>query len=96
MLRIFQILQTAGIPAVSGARAITLDHATSTSISILPAAPSNYNVTPPFSSRLQVNSSGHLVSSGQLQASDAGTYMITSNDFTGALTLTISITGELN
>ena len=91
-----KLLQTGDIPAVSGARAITLDHAASASISILPAAPSNYNVNPPLSSRLQVNSSGHLVSSGQLQASDAGTYMITSNDFTGALTLTISITSELN
>ena len=51
----------------------------------LPSSPSGYDVTPPLSSRLQVNSSGHLVSSGQLQASDAGTYMINSSDFTGVL-----------
>ena len=61
---------------------------------MLPTAPSGYTVVPALSSRLMVNSSGHLVSTGQLQPSDAGTYNITSSDFTGVLTLTISITGQ--
>ena len=61
---------------------------------MLPTAPSGYTVVPALSSRLMVDSSGHLVSTGQLQLSDAGTYNITSSDFTGVLTLTISITGQ--
>ena len=80
--------------AVNGTHAVSLDHNSPTNVSLLPAAPSGYQVTPPLSSRLQVSSSGHLVSSGQLQASDAGTYMINSSDFTGVLTLTISVSGE--
>ena len=59
----------------------------------LPVAPNGYHVTPPLSSRLQVSSSGHLVSIGQLQAGDAGTFTITSSDFTGALTLMLTIGG---
>ena len=46
---------------------------------MLPTAPSGYTVVPALPSRLMVNSTGHLVSTGQLQASDAGTYNITSN-----------------
>ena len=64
-----------------------------TTLPLLPTAPSGYTVVPALSSRLMVNSSGHLVSTGQLQASDAGTYMITSSDFTGALNVTLMING---
>ena len=62
---------------------------------LLPTAPSGYTVVPALSSRLQVNSSGHLVSTGQLQASDAGTYNITSSgsQLSGTLTLILRITG---
>ena len=76
-----------------GARQVTLHWMAATSVSLLPTAPSGYAVVPALSSRLQVNSTGHLVSTGQLQASDAGTYMITSSDFTGALNVTLSING---
>ena len=64
-----------------------------TTVPLLPTAPSGYTVVPALSSRLMVDSSGHLVSTGQLQASDAGTYMITSGDFTGALNVTLMING---
>ena len=64
-----------------------------TTVPLLPTAPSGYTVVPALSSRLMVNSSGHLVSTGQLQASDAGTYNITSNDFTGVLNLILRISG---
>ena len=64
-----------------------------TTLPLLPTAPSGYTVVPALSSRLMVNSTGHLVSTGQLQASDAGTYMITSSDFTGALNVTLMING---
>ena len=76
-----------------GARQVTLHWMAATSVPLLPTAPSGYTVVPALSSRLQVNSTGHLVSTGQLQASDAGTYMITSSDFTGALNVTLSING---
>ena len=59
----------------------------------LPFAPNGYHITPPLSPRLHVSSSGRLVSMGQLQAGDAGTYTITSSDFTGALTLMLTIGG---
>ena len=62
-----------------------------TTVPLLPTAPSGYTVVPALSSRLMVNSSGHLVSTGQLQASDAGTYMITSSDFTGTARLSIDV-----
>ena len=65
-----------------------------TTVPLLPTAPSGYTVVPALSSRLMVNSSGHLVSTGQLQASDAGTYMITSSDFTGVLNLILRISGQ--
>ena len=61
---------------------------------MLPTAPSGYTVVPALSSRLQVNSTGHLVSTGQLQASDAGTYMITSSDFNGVFVLMIRVSGQ--
>ena len=63
---------------------------------MLPTAPSGYTVVPALSSRLMVDSSGHLVSTGQLQPSDAGTYNITSNSnqITGTLTLVLRITGQ--
>ena len=64
-----------------------------TTVPLLPTAPSGYTVVPALSSRLMVNSSGHLVSTGQLQASDAGTYMFTSSDFTGVLNLILRISG---
>ena len=78
---------------MTGERNISLEWMAATSVSLLPTAPSGYTVVPALSSRLQVNSTGHLVSTGQLQASDAGTYMITSSDFTGALNVTLSING---
>ena len=61
---------------------------------MLPTAPSGYTSSPPLSSRLSITNSGELVSTGQLQASDAGTYNISSSDFTGVLTVTVSITGQ--
>ena len=79
---------------VGGARTINIHWMTPRSISLmLPTAPSGYTVVPALSSRLQVNTTGHLVSTGQLQGSDAGTYMITSSDFTGALMVSIRVTG---
>ena len=42
----------------------------------------------------QLLRSMQLMSSGQLEASDAGTYTITSSDFTGALMVTIKINSE--
>ena len=67
--------------------------ATTTSL-MLPTTPSGYTSSPPLSSRLSITNSGELVSTGQLQASDAGTYNISSSDFTGVLTVTVSITGQ--
>ena len=81
---------------VDGTRQITLDHSTPANVSLmLPTAPSSYTVVPALSSRLRVTSSGHFISTGQLQASDAGTYMITSSDFDGVLNVTLTISGEL-
>ena len=74
---------------------LVLSSSDPTTVKILPVSFSEYQVTPPFSSsRVQVNSSGHLVSSGQLQASDAGTYTITSSSFTGALTVEVQVNSK--
>ena len=62
---------------------------------ILPDSPNGYTVTPSLSPRLHVSSLGQLVPNRSLQAGDTGTYMITSGDFTGSLTVTITIDGEL-
>ena len=62
---------------------------------ILPPALSGYQSTPPLSPRLSISDTGALVTNGnQLQADDAGQYMITSSNYTGTLLLTISISGE--
>ena len=73
---------------------VALDHANSTVISILPTASSGYQISPPFSSRLQVNSSGQLVSAGELKASDAGMYMINSSNFSGTLSLVVRVSSK--
>ena len=79
---------------MTGERNISLEWMAATSVSsLLPSAPSGYTVVPALSSRLSITNSGELVSTGQLQASDAGTYMITSSDFTGSLNVTLSING---
>ena len=67
--------------------------ATTTSL-MLPTAPSGYTNSPPLSSRLSITNSGELVSTGQLQASDAGTYNISSSDFTGVFTLTLNVNSK--
>ena len=77
-----------------GARQVTLEWMAATSVPLLPTAPSGYTVVPALSSRLSITNSGELVSTGQLQASDAGTYMITSSDFTGALNVTIEVNSK--
>ena len=83
------------LTTVDGVQQVTVNHSEATTISLmLPIATSNYTVVPALSSRLRITASGDLVSTGQLQASDAGTYMITSSDFTGALNLTLSVSGE--
>ena len=79
---------------VSGSMSLVLSSSDPTTVKILPVSFSEYHVTPPFSSRLQVNSSGHLVSSGQLQSSDTGTYMINSSDFTGVLTVEVQVNSK--
>ena len=72
---------------------VTLDWMAATSVPLLPSAPSGYTVVPALSSRLSITNSGELVSTGQLQASDAGTYMITSSDFTGEFLVMIQVSG---
>ena len=83
------------IISVNGAQTVILDWKNPSSISLLPTAPSGYKESPSFSSRLMINPSGHLISNGQLQSTDAGTYMITTPDFTGSVSLTLRISGEL-
>ena len=81
---------------VAGAQQVTVNWIGPSSVSLrLPSSPAGYQVSPTPSSRLSLSSSGHLVSNGQLQASDAGTYTIRSPDFTGTLNLTLRISGEL-
>ena len=74
---------------------VSLNWMSSRAVDILPDAPNGYTVTPSLSPRLHVSSSGQLVPNRSLQAGDTGTYMITSGDFTGSLTVTITIDGEL-
>ena len=81
--------------SVNGSQTVTLDWKDPSSISLLPIAPSGYKESPSFSPRLMINSSGHLVSNGQLQSSDAGTHMITTSDFTGSMSLTLRISGKI-
>ena len=80
---------------MDGSSTVTLKWKDPSSIPLLPTAPSGYQVSP-SSPRLMVNSSGHLVSNGQLQASDAGTYTITSPDFIGTLRVMLIIEGEIH
>ena len=61
---------------------------------ILPMATEEYSISPSLSQRLHVNTLGLLSSTGQLQASDAGTYMITSSDFIGSFKFTLLIFGN--
>ena len=75
---------------------MTLDWKDPSSISLLPTAPSGYKESPSFSSRLMINPSGQLISNGQLQSTDAGTYMITTSDFLGSVSLTLRVSGELS
>ena len=64
-------------------------------ITILPPSLSAYQSMPPLSPRLSISNTGALVTNGnQLQEEDAGRYMIASSNYTGALQLTISISGE--
>ena len=79
---------------VAGSPTVTLHWKDPTSVPLLPTAPSGYQVSPSLSSKLDMNSSGHLVSSGQLQSSDAGIYNITSTDFTGTLIVMLKISSE--
>ena len=79
---------------VSGSVDLVLPWKKASSISLLPTALSGYTVIPALSSRLMVNSSGYLVSTGQLQASDADTYQIRSSDFVGVLSISITINSE--
>ena len=67
-----------------------------TVITILPDAPSGYSINPAFPTGIELNNTGHLVTTGQRQPSDAGTYNITSNSnqLTGTLTLVLRITGQ--
>ena len=83
------------VHAVGGMRTVDFHWMQPGTLQILPVSPSGNQAVPAFSSRLRVNASGSLVSSGQLQGSDAGVYMITSSDFTGALQPTIHISGTL-
>ena len=68
--------------------------AATTNSLMLPTAPSGYTSSPPLSSRLSITNSGELVSTGQLQASDAGTYNISSSDFTGVFTLALNVNSK--
>ena len=80
---------------MEGTQSTGIHWMTASTISLmLPTAPSGYTSNPPLSTRLSITNSGVLMSTGQLQASDAGTYNISSSDFTGVLTVTISITGQ--
>ena len=79
---------------VAGSPTVTLHWKDATSVPLLPTASSGYQVSPPLPSRLDMNSSGHLVSSGQLQSSDASIYNITSTDFIGTLIVMLKISGE--
>ena len=76
---------------VNGSQPVTLSRNNSATEKTLPVSHSGYHVDPPFSSRLEINSSGYLVPNGPLQASDGGTYTITSFDFVGSLTLSLTI-----
>ena len=85
------------ISIVEGTETVTIHWINPSSVSLmLPTAPTGYTSNPPLSSRLSVASTGMLMTTGQLQASDAGIYNITSSDFTGALSLTLMISGELD
>ena len=82
---------------MNDSQSIALDWLLAADVSLLlPSVSSSsvYQISPPLSPRLSVSSSGQLMSSGQLEASDAGTYTITSSDFTGALKVTIEINSE--
>ena len=61
---------------------------------ILPMATEEYSISPSLSQRLHVNTLGLLSSDGQLQYGDAGTYMISSSQFQGALTLILTVSGR--
>ena len=61
---------------------------------ILPMATEEYSISPSLSQRLHVNTLGLLSSDGQLQYGDAGTYMISSSQFQGALTLMLTVSGR--
>ena len=80
--------------SVNGSREVIVNREDPTTVVILPVSTSGYTVVPALSSRLIVNSTGHFVSTGQLQASDAGTYTITSSDFIGSFKFTLLIFGN--
>ena len=76
---------------VNGSENLVLSWKEAISVSLtLPTTPSGYTSSPPLSSRLIITNSGELVSTGQLQASDAGTYNISSSDFTGVFIFSIT------
>ena len=76
-----------------------------TTVPLLPTVPSGYTVVqltsntdpPALSSRLMVNSSGHLISTGQLQTSDVGVYNVSTSDFyDGVFLVVVCISGQSN
>ena len=79
---------------VYGQQRIVLNWRNPGSVPLPVPIPSILTITPTLSSRLQVNSTGHLVSTGQLQASDAGTYNIISSGFSGELEVTLVVSGK--
>lgn len=64
------------------------------STKILPSIPSGVTVSPELPSSLNVTAEGNLVSIGQLQSTDANTYIITPRDFTGTSTVEFSVNSK--
>ena len=62
---------------------------------ILPYALFGYTSNPPLSHTLSIGHSGNLLSTGLLQASDAGNVAISSIDYTGSLHLSLQIQSML-
>ena len=95
VLTIWVILYTADV--VTGTETIMLHWMNPTTITILPDAPSGYSINPAFPTGIELNNTGHLVTTGQRQHSDAGTHQImavSTPKFVGTLTLILQISGK--
>ena len=82
---------------MTGIETVTLHWMNPTVITILPDAPSGYSSNPAFPTGIELNNTGHLVTTGQRQPSDAGIYQIvvvSTRKFVGTLSLILRISGN--